>query len=847
MKTKKQSKKKNIDIKTQEQNQDMIIETSVTNCVEQNESSQKIKDDVPVIQNIHNLSKKDIKHIKKVKKQKEFSFVNAQRIQTDYKTGLSDELVSQRIQNGYVNYFESHTTKSYKKIFFSNIFTFFNMLMFAIAIALVIVKAYANLFFLLILFCNTTIGIIQEIKAKQTVEKITLVTSPVVKVIRNGKTVTIKTNEVVLDDILIYEFGDQICTDSVIVNGSLEINESLLTGESVPVEKKEGDLILAGSYVTSGSCYARAEKVAEGNYVSQLTLKAKKYSKPKSELLRNLQLIIKVIGIVIIPLSIAMYFNNKSILGSDVQSLVTKTAGSILGMIPAGLFLLTSLALAVGVIKLAKKKTLVQDLYGIEILARANVLCLDKTGTITDGTMQVKHIEILKDEPNINDIISTYLSSMTTQNETFLALRNHFGEKKMFDVKNVLEFNSAKKYSAVEFDNGKTCFLGAPEFVCKNIGDDLKKQIFTYASEGYRVLMLCESTQKISKDLPKNLEPVCLITIEERIRPEAVETIKWFIENDVQVKIISGDNPLTVSAISKKVGIEGAEKYISLEGLTKQQVIECATKYNIFGRATPEQKQILVKAFKNAGLKVAMTGDGVNDILALKEADCSISVSSGSSAARNVSHLVLLDNNFLNLPQVVKEGRRVVNNIVMSSNLFLMKTVYVLLLTMFCIVFNMEYPFAPTQMMFLEIFVIGVPSFILALQPNNNKIEGTFMRKVLLKSIGYGVLLFLTFLACYIFDKYGIHTNNYETMASLAMTFSGLVILLELCVPLNWYRGSVVLSMILVTLLSIFVLPASLFYYSPLLMEEKLFVIIVTLFSFVAVFIPNVVANSRKK
>lgn len=804
------------------------------------------KENVHTVENLHNLSKKDIKHIKKVKKQKSFNFLNAQRIQADHKTGLNDSQVQERVQNGYVNYFESHTTKSYKKIFFSNIFTFFNMLMFAIAIALIIVKAYNNLFFMLILFCNTTIGIIQEIKAKQTVEKITLVTSPVVKVIRSGKVVTIKTNQVVLDDIMCYEFGDQICTDSVIVNGSLEINESLLTGESVPVEKKVGDLILAGSYVTSGCCYARAEKVAEENYVSQLTLKAKKYSKPKSELLRNLQLIIKVIGIVIIPLSIAMYFNNKSILGKDVQSLVTKTAGSILGMIPAGLFLLTSLALAVGVIKLAKKKTLVQDLYGIEILARANVLCLDKTGTITDGTMQVKQVDMLKQEPNINDIISTYLFSMTTQNQTFLALKNYFGEKKMFDIKNVFEFNSSKKYSAVEFENGKTYILGAPEFVCKNIDETLKKQIFTYASEGYRVLMLCECNQKLGKDLPKNLEPVCLITIEEGIRPEAKETIKWFTENDVQVKIISGDNPLTVSAISKKVGIVGAEKYISLEGLTKQQVIESATKYNIFGRATPEQKQILVKAFKNAGLKVAMTGDGVNDILALKEADCSISVASGSSAARNVSHLVLLDNNFLNLPQVVKEGRRVVNNIVISSNLFLMKTLYVLLLTMFCIIFNMEYPFAPTQMFFLEVFVIGVPSFILALQPNNSKIEGTFMRKVLLKSICYGVLLFLTFLSCYIFDKFGIHSNNYETLASLSMTFVGLVILFQLCVPINVYRGSIILSMTLITLLSLFILPASLFYYQPLSLVENLFVIVVTLFSFVAVFISSVVVNKHK-
>lgn len=819
--------------------------TNVKNSKVLNEVEQKQENKDEIVQ-LSNLSKQDIKAIKKIKKKKSFSFLSANRVDADYKTGLTQSQVKQRITDGFVNYTETHTTKSYKNIFFSNIFTFFNMLMFLVAIALILVKSYSNLLFLVILFCNTTIGIIQEIKAKQTVEKITLVTSPTVKVVRDGKTLTIKTNAVVLDDILIYEFGQQICTDSIILNGTIEVNESLLTGESVPVEKKVGDMILAGSYVTSGFCYARAEKVAEENYTSQLTIKAKKYNKPKSELLRSLQLIIKLIGIFIIPLSLATYFNNKAILGGDIQSLVTKTAGSILGMIPAGLFLLTSLALAVGVIKLAKKKTLVQDLYGIEILARTNVLCLDKTGTITDGTMQVKQIKMLKEENDLHNILSTYLSSMKTQNQTFNALKNYFGEKKAYEVKKVYEFNSSKKYSAVEFDNGKTYILGAPEFVYKSKNKALKKQILDYATEGNRVLMLCESTEPMGKNLPKTT-PVCLLMIEENIREEAKQTISWFNENNVQIKIISGDNPLTVSAISKKVGVVGAEKYISLEGLTTQQVIACATKYNIFGRATPEQKQVLVKALKNAGLKVAMTGDGVNDILALKEADCSISVSSGSEAARNVSHLVLLDNNFLNLPQVVKEGRRVVNNIVISANLFLMKTIYVLLLTMFCLIFKLEYPFAPTQMLLLETFVIGLPSFFLALQPNNNKIEGSFIKKVLVKSLCYGVVLFVTFIACYLFDILVVHTNTYETLASLSMTFVGMAILFQLCVPINLYRGTLFISMLAVTLLSLFILPASLFYYTKLSLVETLFVIVVTLLSFVVVFIPQVVSYKKQK
>ena len=793
------------------------------------------------------LTKQAIKNLKKKKKSKGFSFDNAKRIFADEKVGLSSAQVAERISDGYVNYYESKTTKSYKNIFFSNIFTFFNTLMFLAAIALICVKSYNNLLFLVILFCNTTIGIAQEIKAKRTIEKITLVTSPTVKVRRNGEIVSIPVNEIVLDDILLFEFGNQISTDSVLLSGEIEVNESLLTGESVPVIKKKGDTILAGSYVTSGKCVARAEKVAEQNYTSQLTLKAKKYSKPESELLSNLQMVIKLIGIVIIPLAVVMYFNNKSIVGTDIESIVTKTAGSVLGIIPAGLFLLTSLALAVGVIKLAKKKTLVQDLYGIEILARVDVLCLDKTGTITDGTMAVKEVKPLLQEKDLKQILSSYLSSMKTQNQTFTALKNYFGEEKIFKAKKVFEFNSTKKYSAVEFKDGETYYLGAPEFVCKTRDKKIEKQMQKFATEGYRVLMLAKSSEKLGKNLPQKLVPVCLIAIEERIRQEAKQTISWFNENGVQVKIISGDNPLTVSAISKKVGVQGAERYISLEGLTEQQLIECADNYNIFGRATPEQKQVLVKALKNLGHKVAMTGDGVNDILALKEANCSISVSSGSEAARNVSHLVLLDNNFLNLPQVVKEGRRVVNNVITSANLFLMKTLYVFLITLFCICFHIEYPFAPTQTLILEMFIIGLPSFFLALQPNESRIEGTFASKVFVKSIFHGVLLFLTFLACYIFDTKFVHTNSYETMASLCMIFTGLVILFKLCVPLNLYRGILFISMLVLSLLALFILPPSLFYYTQLSVDEQFFITIVTIISFVVVFVPLAFKKRRKK
>lgn len=785
------------------------------------------------------MQKNQIKRIKKIKKSKNFSFFNATRYEANLKTGLTAEQVNERMENGYVNYMDNKNTKTYRSIFFSNIFTFFNLLCFGVAAALIAVGSFNNLFFMVILIANITIGIIQEIKAKLTIEKIRLVTTNFAKVRRNGKELDIKTSDVVLDDIILFEFGDQICSDSIILKGEVEVNESLLTGESVSIKKKKGDTLLAGSYVTSGRCVCRVDKVAEANYTSQLQIKAKKYKKPDSELMGSLKLIIKVIGFLIIPLALGIFFVNKNSL-DNIQMLITKSAGSIIGMIPAGLFLLTSLALSVGVIKLARKKTLVQDLYGIEMLSRTNVLCLDKTGTITDGTMNVKQIKMLKKEENLNKIVSSMLASFTTYNQTFSALKKYFGEEKHFEAQTVVEFNSSKKYSAVMFKDEKGYVLGAPEFVKKNRDKKINGYIRQYTQSGYRVLLLCETNDNISKTLDnKNLEPVCLIAIEERIRKEAKETIKWFNDNGVQIKIISGDNPVTVSHISQKVGVIGAEKYISLDGLTDQQVMESVNDYNVFGRVSPEQKAIIVKALKNAQNKVAMTGDGVNDILALKEADCSISVASGSEAARNVSHLVLLDSNFLNLPMVVEEGRRVVNNIVNSASLFLMKTFFTIALTVFCLCTGINYPFVPNQILLLEFFTIGVPSFFLALQPNKEKIRGKFINLVAKKSVLYGILLFATFLSCYFYGTYHLSGVSYETMSSLAITFVGLMILLKICKPLNWYRTVLYIAMVLGTILALKVIPWSFYSYSNLTNEAILFIVVVVLSSFVLLNLDN--------
>ncbi len=815
---------------------DKIDKNKIENEIDKNEVKNKIETNIKKCDEVKpTLSKQEIRKIKKIKKQKTYSFSNATRIDVDEKIGLSAEQVKERINCGYINYFNDKTTKSYWNIFASNVFTFFNLLCFFVGLALILVGSFENLFFMLIFTCNIVIGIVQEIKAKKTVEKISLVTSPVAKVVRNGEIKQIKVNEVVLDDILIYEFGDQICTDSIITSGEIEVNESLLTGESESIKKKKGDLILAGSYVTSGNCFAKAEHVAEENYTSKLTLRAKKYKKPESELLKSLRTIIKVIGVIIIPLGVLIFFNNRAVIGNNLKLLVTKSAGSVIGLIPAGLFLLTSLALAVGVIKLARKKTLVQDLYGIEMLSRASVLCLDKTGTITDGNMQVKEVKMLKKEENLKDIFSSFLCSQKTQNQTFNALKNYFGTNEVYSSTKVYEFNSQKKYSASTLENGMTYFLGAPEFVLKVKNKKISSLVDDYAKNGYRVLVLCEANEIKNGEVPLEVNPICLIALEERIRSEAKQTISWFNENDVKVKIISGDNPVTVSEISKKVGVLGAEKYISLEGMTNEEVERIADSYNIFGRVSPEQKQILVKALKRAGHNVAMTGDGVNDILALKEADCSISVASGSEAARNVSHLVLLDNNFLNLPTVVGEGRRVVNNIVNSASLFLMKTFFTFLLTIFCLIVGINYPFTPNQIILLENFAIGIPSFCLALQPNNEKIKGKFINKVAFKSIFYGLILFTSFLLCYIFDLFVFKSGSYETIASLSITFVGLILLFKMCSPLNTYRLVLVLGMITLTLLALIILPNSFFMFSEISVYQKIFIgLVVFLAYFIA-------------
>lgn len=770
-----------------------------------------------------------IKPNERKKKQAKDEMADVCRYSPNHKEGLTSEQVEERIQNKLTNFVEDKNKKSYARIIFTNVFTFFNLLCFIVAGALISVGAFSNLFFLLIVCANILIGIIQECKAKKTIDKIKIVTSPMVKVVRDKVQLEIPANELVLDDIIVLSTGKQIPADSVVVDGEVEVNESLLTGESVPIKKKKGDILLAGSFIVGGKCFARADKVGSHTYVSKLSNKATKFKKPQSDLLKSMNLVIRFVGLVIIPLAIITYFN-VSRSNPDIVFCIKRTAGVVVGVIPSGMFLLTSLALAAGVIKLAKKRTLVQDLYSIEMLARTTVLCLDKTGTITDGTMKVN--TVVQVDPTfsvpVGDIVGSMLTALDDNNSTSRALSNHFGYSKEFTAKTILPFTSSRKLSAVTFKNGQTYVYGAPEFVYKQKNKQLEAQIKTYASKGFRVLLLAKCDEEIANDkLVGNKQPVALIIIEDHIRDDAEESIKWFNENGVDIKIISGDNPITVSEVSKRVGVLNADKYISLEGLTEEQVLMAVDKYTIFGRVTPEQKCIIIKALKNKGHKVAMTGDGVNDILALKEADCSIAMASGSEAARHVSNLVLLDSNFSSMPSVVAEGRRVVNNVQNSSSLFLMKTIFVALVALITPLLGISYPFITNHLLLLELFVIGLPSFFLALQPNTDRINGDFLRNLLAKSIPAGLLFFVGYLACFLVYKLNIvNMAEYVTMASLTVSCTGMVVLLRLCKPFNAFRGFLYISSLVLIALTLFIIPFSFFEYVPLTLQNVLFIVV---------------------
>ncbi len=729
------------------------------------------------------------------------------RFTPDLDKGLTEEQVETRFNQFLFNDVNKKYSKSYASIFVGNICTFFNLLCVVVAAALLFgtTAKYTQYLFVVIFSANLLIGIVQEIIAKKQIDKLSVLVSSTVKVMRGGVKTEVPLREIVLDDVIFLEAGQQIPADCVLAEGVVEVNESLLTGESIPVKKAIGDMLYAGSFVSSGSCLVRADKVGKNTYLNSLTSKAKKYKKPRSEIMNSIRLFIRVIACLIPVVAGLMFWVNWGQTGGDLDHSIQYTASVVIGMIPSGLLLLTSLAMALGVIRLGKKHTLVQDLYSLEMLARVNVLCLDKTGTITDGRMAVNDCMLLNsytDQP-VDEIMASMLAALDDNNQTSIALKARFGQDGTMQPTAILPFSSKRKLSAVSFGEIGTYVMGAPEFVLRPMPPKIERIVKQYAQTGLRVLVLAYSPAQISGErLPSILRPAAIITLADNVREDAVETIKWFRE----IKIISGDNPVTVSEVARRVGVKDAANYVSLDGLSESEVESVASKYTVFGRVTPEQKAILVRAIKKQGSTVAMTGDGVNDILALKEADCAISVASGAEAARNVSHLVLTDNNFLSLPSVVYEGRRVINNIKSSASLYIMKTLFTALLAIICACMRSPYFFTTDNMLLFETLVAAVPSLVISLQPNKTRVKGKFILYVLSRSIPGALTLILCVMATYLGiqlmpDQLGAFRIAFELrgetkmlvnpLMTLSITFGGLVMLFRILQPFDVVRGCV--------------------------------------------------------
>ncbi len=733
------------------------------------------------------------------------------RYDTNVELGLPLEVVEQRTLDELTNTTGGKKSKSIPRIIFSNVVTFFNILIFIIAGFLIAVGAVTDLAFLIIVTINIVIGTVQEIRAKKMIDELSLMSSPYAKVKRGGEIKEIPTDEVVLDDLLLLEPGKQICADSILLEGQVEVNESLLTGEADAIVKKPGDVLLSGSFIVSGRCQARVDKVGKDNYIEHLSNQAKVYKKPKSDLLISLNRIIQIMSIPIILIGVAlfliMYFRNSI----DLTTSIRKTAGAMVGMIPSGLFLMSSIALFVGVIRLSQKKVLVQELYCIEMLARVDCICLDKTGTITDGTMVVKNVIDYNTIYGLatKNIISAILNALHDNNMTSQALEAKFGLGKRIKHTAAIPFSSQRKYQAVTFDKFGTFILGAPEFVLgadfKNFSRDVEK----YAKLGYRVLCLAHREGIIhGGNLPEGpIQVASMILIEDNIRPDAIETIKYFKESGVDVRVISGDNPITVSKISQRAGIEEADKYISLDGMSDQDVVRAALEYRVFGRVSPSQKKLIIQTLKAAGKTVAMTGDGVNDILALREADCSIALASGSDAARNCSHLVLLDSNFGSMPSVVAEGRRVINNVTSVASLFLTKTIFSLFLAIQALSTG-TYPISAIQLILIDTLAIGVPSLLLVNEPNNNPVVGRFLPNVIKKALpGALVILFISLIVFGLANQLNMDNLTLTTIIVIAATHTCLMVLYKACKPFNSLRKWLFVGCYAVFLFAITVLP----------------------------------------
>lgn len=723
------------------------------------------------------------------------------RIKSDPKKGLSSEQVQKKIECDQVNYNTDVPTKSIKRIIFDNTLTLFNILNLILGIAVFFVGSYKNLLFLGVMFCNIAIGIFQEIRAKMTIDRLSIISSVKAHVVRDGRLQEIGVNDIVLDDIIELSNGNQVPSDCILLSGSCDVNESLLTGESDSIHKKVGDKLLSGSFIVSGKCRARVECVGSDNYVSSISAQTKYIKKVNSEIMTTLKRIIRIVTFFIIPIGILLAINQYEV-SRDIQGTVLSTVSQLIGMIPEGLILLTSTVLAVSVVRLSQSKVLVQELYCIETLARVDVLCLDKTGTITEGCMEL--VDVIPYGDNKNEQIEAALTALTSglddNNATFLAIREKFPNCSDWVCSNIMPFSSEKKWSGAYFEKEGAYIIGAAEFILKdNIPQDLSNLLEKY-SKGYRSLIIAHSKNDFNeRDLPDDIEICGLLLLVDKIRKEAPQTLKFFEEQNVDIKIISGDNVLTVSDVARRAGVKNYDKCVDASTLETDADIERAIiKNSVFGRVTPAQKKKFVQALQLHGHTVAMTGDGVNDVLALKEADCSVAMASGSDAARNVSQLVLLNSNFSSMPKVVSEGRRSINNIERSASLFLVKAIYMTMLAIVFIIVNISAPFEPIQMTLVNAFTIGIPSFILALEPNKNRINGSFFNNIMRSALSGGIATFLSLMLVVLSENcLNLEHEEYVTLAVSIASVMGIMVLYTKCMPFNKTRIALFVCMII--------------------------------------------------
>lgn len=722
--------------------------------------------------------------------------------------GLTSEEVRERIDKGLTNHTDISTQKTVGQIVKSNLLTYFNLIFLILTVLLCIVGSFRNLTFLPVIIGNTVIGIFQELRAKKTLDKMSMLNAPHSIVVRDGEQQQIQSEELVKDDIIILAAGNQICADATVLSGSISVNEALLTGESDEIKKKSGDRLMSGSFVVSGQCYAKLDKVGNESYISQLTAQAKAMGDgEQSEMIRYINKLVKWVGIIIIPVGIILFCQAYIMNGETFKKSVVSMVAAVLGMIPEGLYLLTTVALALSTIRLAKKQVLLHDMKSIETLARVDVLCVDKTGTITEPGMQVTELVISArcgdaemDKRAFAHLLADYSAVIEDNNATMEAIRAYVDKNEIEKGSRTLlktqPFTSANKYSKVSFVEGDY-MLGAPEFIMKDRYDEISEEIEEYQSKGYRVLLMAESGND-SSGLEKSfggISPIGYIVLSNPIRENAESTFTYFKEQGVAIKVISGDNPATVSEVAKRAGIDGAEDYVDASTLASEKdITEAVDKYTVFGRVTPKQKQLIVRALQKQKHTVAMTGDGVNDILAMKDADCSIAMASGSEAAAQAAQTVLLDSDFGRMPYVVYEGRQVVNNIQRSASLFLVKNIFSLLMAIFSAVFAITYPLEPSQISLISMFTIGLPGFLLALEPNRNRIEGNFMANVMLKALPAGLTDVLSVGALVICGQvFNLPSEDIATAGTMLLAVVGFMIIIKISHPFNKMKYGVLL------------------------------------------------------